>query len=282
MFDTTKYEDLIYDVGMQRGEDTDYYLKKGFRVVAFEADPELADYCRKRFVVEVSSGRLTIVEGAIAPVSKATVTFFKNQKTSQWGTVVEDWASRNESLGAGSDLISVPVTDFVGCLRRYGIPHYLKIDIEGMDLLCVEALASFQQKPDYLSIESEKVSFEALIKELDLLESLGYNGFQAVEQNEVSKQRESNPAQEGRYTGHVFPEGASGLFGADLADRWRTKSQTIRDYRLIFVQYRLFGDYGVLKDSWLGQLLVRTLSRIMGKTVPGWYDTHARHSSFRK
>ena len=34
---------LIYDVGLHLGEDTEYYLKKGFRVIAFEANPELVD-----------------------------------------------------------------------------------------------------------------------------------------------------------------------------------------------------------------------------------------------
>jgi hypothetical protein len=33
---------LIYDFGMHDGADTDYYLRKGFRVVAVEADPLLA------------------------------------------------------------------------------------------------------------------------------------------------------------------------------------------------------------------------------------------------
>ena len=38
-----KHADLIYDVGFHHGEDTAYYLKKGFRVVAFEAHPRLAE-----------------------------------------------------------------------------------------------------------------------------------------------------------------------------------------------------------------------------------------------
>ena len=33
--------DLIYDVGMHNGADTAFYLAKGFRVVAVEANPEL-------------------------------------------------------------------------------------------------------------------------------------------------------------------------------------------------------------------------------------------------
>lgn len=34
--------DLIFDLGMHHGHDSEYYLKKGFRVVAVEANPLLA------------------------------------------------------------------------------------------------------------------------------------------------------------------------------------------------------------------------------------------------
>jgi hypothetical protein len=33
--------DLIYDIGLHKGEDSEFYLKKGFRVVAIEALPSL-------------------------------------------------------------------------------------------------------------------------------------------------------------------------------------------------------------------------------------------------
>ena len=32
---------LIYDVGMHNGDDTAYYLRRGFRVVAIEPNPAL-------------------------------------------------------------------------------------------------------------------------------------------------------------------------------------------------------------------------------------------------
>jgi hypothetical protein len=40
---------LIFDVGLHKGEDTDFYLRKGFRVVAFEAHPDLILNCEVRF-----------------------------------------------------------------------------------------------------------------------------------------------------------------------------------------------------------------------------------------
>lgn len=47
-------EDLIYDVGFNRGEDTAYYLRKGYRVVAFEANPDLVQEGAARFERELA------------------------------------------------------------------------------------------------------------------------------------------------------------------------------------------------------------------------------------
>ena len=49
MNSTEKHKDLIYDVGMHHGQDTDYYLKRGYRVIGFEANPDNAAVCRRRY-----------------------------------------------------------------------------------------------------------------------------------------------------------------------------------------------------------------------------------------
>ena len=77
----TKKDSLIYDVGLHKGEDTAFYLAKGFEVVAFEANPALVQSCRERFADAIAAGRLTIVEGAVvdeaANSNEATVTFYQ-------------------------------------------------------------------------------------------------------------------------------------------------------------------------------------------------------------
>lgn len=82
-----KHNNLIYDVGMHKGEDTDYYLKKGFKVIAFEAEPNLAAKCRNRFTSDIENGKLVIIEGAIIEFTSeksksSTVKFFKNKDKS--------------------------------------------------------------------------------------------------------------------------------------------------------------------------------------------------------
>src|SRR6516165_6058266 len=100
---TPKHYDLIYDVGLHKGEDAEFYLHKGFRVVAFEADPDLIASCKERLKEFIDNGQLTIIEGAIVGFDVITsgpkkVRFYKNCENSVWGTVCSDWAERNARL----------------------------------------------------------------------------------------------------------------------------------------------------------------------------------------
>ena len=45
---------LIFDVGCNDGQDADFYLKKGFRVVEVEANPALCEALKKRFADEIA------------------------------------------------------------------------------------------------------------------------------------------------------------------------------------------------------------------------------------
>jgi FkbM family methyltransferase len=54
-------QDLIIDLGAHNGDDTGYYLQKGFRVVSVEANPILAEQIAGRFPHAVRAGRLTVL-----------------------------------------------------------------------------------------------------------------------------------------------------------------------------------------------------------------------------
>lgn len=262
-------DDLIYDVGMHKGEDTAFYLKKGFRVVAVEADPRHCAEAEQRFAEAIRHGRLIVVNRAIA-ASEGPLVFFRNVDVSVWGTAQASWAERNRRLGTRTEEIEVPGTTLSSLLRRYGVPYYLKIDIEGSDVLCLEALSESADRPRYVSIESNKVALAELRQEFDLLSRLGYRSFKIVAQHFITDQRPPNPTREGKFVEHVFPEGASGLFGEEAPGQWITSDQALRRYRSIFWRYRLVGDDPLIKNAWL-----RGFLETHGFPA-GWYDTHAR------
>lgn len=281
---TAKDPGLIFDVGMHKGQDTDFYLKKGFRVIGFEANPENAAFCRTRFAEAVGDGRLTIVEGAIAENPSANghrgkIRFYRNENHSLWGSTSEDWAYRNEVMGTTHEVIEVDAVDFGECLAKFGVPHYLKADIVGSEMICLRALLGFENKPDYLSIRSEKVIFRRLETEFDLLEELDYGEFKAVRQDfDHLKISVSSPGGDSPY---AFEEGASGPFGEQTAGDWKGREAVLKDYRKVFVLYWLFGDYSYLIQTQRGQKFITQLERVVRKSLPGWYDTHARHSSLK-
>lgn len=276
-----RHGDLIYDVGMHKGEDTLYYLKKGFRVVAFEANPALVSECRARFASELQSGRVSIIEGAIvpAPYHEDSVTFFVDERKSVFGTIDSEWAQRNVRLGIRTHEVTVPAICFAECLERHGVPHYLKIDIEGVDLECVSTLREFADRPTYLSLESSKRSLDEVAAELTLLSELGYDRFAAVQQMNVPLHGDIVDNNRGSSETFRFKFGSSGLFGEALNAEWKTKEKVMEQYHLIFKLYRRWGDDTIWQRYTAFKALTRVFHLATGIALPGWYDTHARHST---
>lgn len=269
---------LIFDVGIHRGEDTAYYLKRRFRVVGIEADPEHAAYCRMRFTSEIARGQLVLLEGVIAPPSTDTISFHKNLDNPVWGTIDPTWVERNERRGTHHRVFQVARIDLNNCFERYGMPYYLKIDIEGADMLCVYALQRCQSRPVYLSLESEMKSFAGLKHEIDTLQSLGYDAFRAVQQADIPARtrRLALPHSEN----HTFEYGCSGPLPEEIPAAWQTARGVLNTYRKIFVFYRLLGTESWLWHRQFGRSFIQWLGKQVQGEMPGWYDTHARHASF--
>lgn len=268
---------LVYDIGMHRGQDTAYYLKRGFRVIGIEADPEHAAYCRNLFSEAITANRLVVLEGAISGDSAPRVLFHKNLENSHWGTVDPAWVKRNQLRGTHYQAIQVDRINLRACLERYGIPYFMKIDIEGADVLCLHALRGFTVMPSYLSLESDLKSFAGVEQEVRLLRELGYNAFRAVQQANLPARTRGVPLPGG--ITHSFEYGCSGPLPEEFPAHWHDARGVLGAYRRIFVLYRFLGTDSWLWHSRTGQAWIRQLGERIQGEIPGWYDTHARHAS---
>ena len=176
----TPHSDLIFDVGMHQGKDTDFYLRKGFRVIAIEASPSHVRVAQEHFRKQIADGKLTIVPAAVAPTA-GRIQFYLNLDKDDWGTISPDFAARNEHLGTRSQMVEVDAVTMQSILERHGVPYYLKIDIEGADTLCLEALHQFPQRPRFVSIEIDLASFSDGFDSLVHLWNAWLPGFQTCE-----------------------------------------------------------------------------------------------------
>jgi FkbM family methyltransferase len=160
---------LIYDIGLHLGYDTQMYLEKGYRVVAVEANPLLVDKARKKFKNDINSGRLEVLNYAIAELDDSTIPFYISINRSIQSSLQKNMAER----GSQVQEIQVKTIKLSTLFENYGIPHYCKIDIEGYDYI---ALKSLEDRPKHLS---KFISAE--------INNVGMNGETAEDIDDISE-----------------------------------------------------------------------------------------------
>ena len=122
-----KDADLIFDIGMNAGEDTDFYLRKGFRVVAVEANPLSCEAAGERFAEELATGQLTILNRAISS-NRERLLFFLCRSQSAWSTASESLRDQWSRRGAVFERIIVPGMSSADLkARKAGMLPYLTL-----------------------------------------------------------------------------------------------------------------------------------------------------------
>lgn len=270
---------LVYDVGMHEGEDTEFYLKRGFRVVGIEANPALVAHLREKFGREIRSGQVTLVDRAIARVP-GQVSFAVNRKMGVWGSIDPVFIERNRKVGAASDFVPVQAVRFADVVRTHGIPYYMKIDIEGMDMACVEGLGELPLAPKYLSIESAVTSgnarFDQGFAELAQLWTLGYRQFKYVDQSLLERLDGKLLRCEGNQLRYSHVRESSGPFGEDSPGEWSAIETTLHRMRRLIAYQNTIGFGGRNSGRLWSRLGARLRRQLTGRRTHSWYDLHAR------
>ena len=270
----------ILDIGANNGDDTAYYLHCGCTVVAVDANPLLCRELEERFAPERAAGRAVILNVGVAHAGTESARFWRNLDNSLWSSFMPELAARN---GTRTEPVEVPCRTLASLVTEYGPMHYIKIDVEGYDLVCLETLTP-ETAPPYISAEL----FNGMHAEkLAVLRALGYRRFKLIcgetlstaapifkmdlgsrllrktcslfppaldvlhrlpvwarpDRIEFDNFRKTAP--------YPFPEGATGAFGEDTPGKWL-------DY-----------DAARRRTDWLLNGFMREFH------VDPWYDVHA-------
>lgn len=226
---------LIYDIGMHIGQDTAFYLAKGFDVLAIEANPLLVKDAEILFERYINEGRLTILNIGVGD-KEGVFPFYICAQYSEWSSFDKEIGSR----GGCKEVIDIPMVPFEKLFERYGVPYYLKIDIEGHDFVVLQRLALVNARPRYISIENGWPFI------LDHLVSMGYSSFKFINQAEVPKMQCPMPCSEGNDIAWIFP------FGEDTPGEWKSSEEILKDIKAYWDNPE--------RDA----------------NIHGWYDLHAK------
>jgi FkbM family methyltransferase len=231
---------LVYDIGMHNGEDTVHYLDEGYNVLAVEANPKLADRCKEKFKTAINNGRLTILNVGIAK-ENGVLPFYINHYTSEWSSFDKEIGTRNSP---DFETINVPCVTTKSLFEKYGIPYYLKVDIEGNDYLCLEDIPETGNRPPFVSCEAVHIEW------LQILQRKGYSRFKLINQadgfNPMNLKKEKGKyypvyrkIENGieqrlrRFFKFKYLASSSGPFGENSKGQWKT----YEEIRNVYLEY---------------------------------------------
>lgn len=251
---------VIFDIGMHTGQDTSHYLESGYMVVAVEANPLLVEEAQLKFAKEIAAGNLIILNVGISN-QRGIMPFYINKRLSEWSSFDPELGMRSNSAYEIRNIECVTTKDL---LRDYGVPYYLKVDIEGFDFHVINDLPSEGPRPEYVSCEASEISL------MDTLHRKGYRWFKLISQannfNPLNIDQESKP---------YFPKFLHIRNGIQL------RLQKIMKFKHPYSSSGPFAED--TKGQWLSyqdarKALMKFLQPEKGKALNGisWFDIHAK------
>ena len=162
---------VIFDVGANVGDKAEVFRRTAHSVVCCEPDASGARFLRQRFARDP---RVTVLESAVSD-TEGTLTFLRFEARSALNTVNAKWADllcdqeqpRFDRAQKPPQSVAVTSVTLDGLIARYGVPSYVKIDVEGHENSVLKGLT---RKVPLLSFEVNLPEFRA--ETLDCIASL--------------------------------------------------------------------------------------------------------------
>jgi len=131
-------QDLVFDVGANIGEHTEVFLELGAKVVCIEPQESCIKHLRKKF--KNNKNVVIVKKGLSAEVGMLPL--FICEEANTISTFSEKWKTGRFRNYQWNKKVEVSVTTLDELIKKYGVPSFCKIDVEGYDLQVLHGLSS--------------------------------------------------------------------------------------------------------------------------------------------
>jgi FkbM family methyltransferase len=173
--------DLIFDVGANDGFKTDIFLRLGARVVAVEPDSTNQETLRQKFLTYRLTRKPVVVIGKALSDDESEATMWIDQPGSAKNTLSHKWVETlrhdDDRFGCHHDFgrrQTIKTTTLDQLIRTYGLPFFIKIDVEGHES---HVLSGLHAAVPYVSFEVNLPEFRSEGKQcVEMLQRLSAEG----------------------------------------------------------------------------------------------------------
>ncbi len=162
--------DLFFDIGAHLGDKSQQFIDKNLKAIMVEPLPQCIDQLKVRFK---ENNNVEIIQKAVGR-SNGNVILEVNSKTPTTSTMAKHWKKGRFSSEKWDQKISVEMTTLDQLISVYGIPNYIKIDVEGFEL---DVLFGLSQKVGIISFEFTSEFFDQTVHCLNYLKKIGYSEY---------------------------------------------------------------------------------------------------------
>ena len=162
--------DLFFDIGAHLGDKSKQFIDKNLKAIMLEPLPQCIDQLKAKFK---NNDNVEIIQKAVGRES-GNMALEVNSKTPTISTMAKHWKKGRFSGEKWDQKILVEMTTLDHLIKVYGIPNYIKIDVEGFEL---DVLFGLSQKVGIISFEFTSEFFDQTILCLNYLKKIGYNEF---------------------------------------------------------------------------------------------------------
>ena len=165
-----KKGDLVFDVGANVGSRSKLFLNLGANVVAFEPQPELCEHLTQHLK---NHRKFTLMPIGLG--TKPTVVELKISDAHVLSSMSSRWIESTSKSGRFSSYnwnktIDAKIDTLDSMINKFGIPTFIKIDVEGYEL---EVLQGLTHAVKCLSFEFTSEDIDASINCINRLDKLG-------------------------------------------------------------------------------------------------------------
>ena len=165
---------MVFDIGANRGTMTRVFSSLGAKVLAVEPNPD----CVRHIELTSSPHVVEVLHAAVSDANGLAVLTVSDGKD-KMSSLSEDWreaVSRQnpDYVGIWNRKVTVPTVTLNELIRQYGMPFYMKLDIEGHE---EEALRGLAACPPLLSFEFNRAFLEPALRALSaaIFEEAAFN-----------------------------------------------------------------------------------------------------------